>query len=160
MVQYNPGKWHRGPDAISRNPVLAIASLPDNIDDADEQEMESHIAYTTESVFTGDSSVDVTSLEKSIRSAQSDPSSQMLIRTISTGFPKAIGNISCLKPFWNVRDKLSLYNDQIVLMGDRLVIPSSLRSQIIRNLHGAHQGVSSITRRANHGVLARDFFRH
>ena len=28
-IQYNPGKWHKGPDACSRNPNLALVVLSD-----------------------------------------------------------------------------------------------------------------------------------
>ena len=53
-----------------------------------------------------------------------------------------------IKDFFHVKDRLSL-SDYLVLYsfegGDlRLVIPKELRTQIIRNLHTAHQGVDSI----------------
>ena len=28
-MQYNPGKWHRGPDAYSKNPILPAPKLPE-----------------------------------------------------------------------------------------------------------------------------------
>ena len=39
-IQYNPGKWHRGPDACSCNPVLALAILPDTESNLEELELE------------------------------------------------------------------------------------------------------------------------
>ena len=49
-IQYNPGKWHRGPDAVSRNPVpdhgvhhLYITEDRDFNDEQYEEEMMTHL---------------------------------------------------------------------------------------------------------------------
>ena len=57
-----------------------------------------------------------------------------------------------LKPFWNVRNKLSIFKDHLIIMNDRLVTPSSIQSQILQNLHIAHQGVKGMTNRAHQEV--------
>ena len=42
--------------------------------------------------------------------------------------------------------------DCVVLYNDRIVIPPSLRSEVLRSLHSAHQGTSSMTSRAEASV--------
>ena len=56
-----------------------------------------------------------------------------------------------LKPFWNVREKLS-YNKNLVYMDGKLVIPPRLRPQILKDLHAAHQGTNSMYRRASQSI--------
>ena len=66
---------------------------------------------------------------------------------------KSRGNLEpILKLFWNVRNRLSLSKDGLLLMNDRVVVPSNLRSQVLKNLHSAHQGVKSMTSRAQQTV--------
>ena len=52
-----------------------------------------------------------------------------------------------LRPFHSIRDALVLY-DGIVLKGERIVIPQSLRCDIKKCLHSAHLGKDSMLRRA------------
>jgi len=42
--------------------------------------------------------------------------------------------------FWMVRNKLSLYND-LLLCGQRIVTPASLRKDTPQRLYGGHQGI-------------------
>ena len=52
-----------------------------------------------------------------------------------------------IRDFWEARESLRC-SDGVILYKDRIVIPSSLRKQIVDNLHSAHQGVSSMYSRA------------
>ena len=49
--------------------------------------------------------------------------------------------------FWTYRDSLNI-TDRFILYRDRVVIPPSLRDKVLRILHSAHQGVSSMESRA------------
>ena len=47
-ISYNPGRWHRGPDALSRNPVTgssihALFPTRDDVERRDEDQMEAHV---------------------------------------------------------------------------------------------------------------------
>ena len=57
-----------------------------------------------------------------------------------------------VKPYYHVKDRLCISDDLLMYSFDggdlRLIIPYNLRPQILRNLHSAHQGVDSITKRA------------
>ena len=53
-----------------------------------------------------------------------------------------------IRQYFSVKDRLSLIKYDIVVIDDRIVFPKSLRTTILKSLHSAHQGVSSMTRRA------------
>ena len=56
-----------------------------------------------------------------------------------------------LKSYAKVKDELSV-NEGLLLRGNRLIIPISLRPEILNKLHSAHQGVVKCLERAKHSV--------
>ena len=71
---------------------------------------------------------------------------------IQKGFPMSRDKLpEELRKYWPVRDRLSLRNS-LIMMGDRIVIPSAYRKSILNTLHSAHQGVSSMASRAKNAV--------
>ena len=52
-----------------------------------------------------------------------------------------------LKPYFDIRDTLQV-EDGIILKGERLLIPTSMRKEIKARLHTAHLGKDSMLRRA------------
>ena len=72
--------------------------------------------------------------------ALADPDYQLLRQTVLNGFPACKTALPHpLRPYWNGREHLSVDNS-LVLRGERLVIPRSLRRPVLRGLHAAHQG--------------------
>ncbi|GAB1597479.1 hypothetical protein Ahia01_000965400, partial [Argonauta hians] len=57
-----------------------------------------------------------------------------------------------LKPYLKVRDNLSTI-DGVALYKDRVVVPPSLRHEVLSTLHSAHQGTSSMISRAEASVF-------
>ena len=51
-------------------------------------------------------------------------------------------------PYWNIRDELSTYNG-IVFTGERIIIPESLRADILEILHKSHSGIVRTKQRAH-----------
>ena len=49
------------------------------------------------------------------------------------------------------RNELSLYDD-LLLYGDRVVIPTTLRQEILHKLHEGHQGIVKCHLRAKESV--------
>ena len=154
VVQYNPGKWHRGPDAFSRNPVAAMIAEP--ADDEDNQ------SYPTEEIMTAQSCASIAAITSNndcdplltiqdIRAAE-DTTHQLLRQTVASGFPTSRNDLKDeLRVYWPVRDRLSMLNDSI-MMGDRVVIPAAHRKTVMNALHAAHQGASSMIARAQRAV--------
>lgn len=64
--------------------------------------------------------------------------------------------MSCLRPFYQVRDRLSVLDDLVTYSFDdghiRLVVPGCLRRKVAEHLHAGHQGVDSMLRRARQTV--------
>ena len=157
-VQYSPGKWHRGADAMSRNPVPSVASidydeLPDLLEviRIDEAPVEDDISDEVSMIAALESKSSV-KLSDIHAAAASDEVHRLLSKTILAGFPSTRhATDPQLRDFWSVRDRLSVHNG-IILMGDRLVIPKSVKQRIINGLHAAHQGVSSMMSRARQSV--------
>ena len=52
-----------------------------------------------------------------------------------------------LRGFWSCKDELSV-EDGLVLKGERVLIPTTMRSYILRNIHAGHQGMEQSKLRA------------
>ena len=57
-----------------------------------------------------------------------------------------------LRSYFQFREDLSIV-DGVVMYGDRIVVPPTLRDQILETLHSAHQGTTSMTARAQASVF-------
>ncbi|PAA49096.1 hypothetical protein BOX15_Mlig004385g37, partial [Macrostomum lignano] len=65
---------------------------------------------------------------------------QAVLQYISGGWPTKVD--SSLKPYFNVRDELFCWNNgQCLGRGERAIIPTSLRLQVIEEAHEGHPGV-------------------
>ena len=77
---------------------------------------------------------------------------QLLIERIECGFPSTHQQLDAkIRDFWNVRDRLTIAG-QIILMDNRIIVPTQLRKHIFSLLHSAHQGITSMRSRANKNV--------
>ena len=70
-----------------------------------------------------------------------DEDLQTLRRVIFSGWPATRQEIpAAVTPYWDARDELSTYNG-IVYKGERIVIPYSMRPEMLRTLHTSHAGI-------------------
>ena len=56
-----------------------------------------------------------------------------------------------LKPYWFVRDELSVCND-LLLYGKHIVVPISLQKLTLQNIHSGHLGIQRCRLRARNAV--------
>ena len=71
-----------------------------------------------------------------------------LAKYVISGFPNTKEQLPVhLHVFWNVRHDLSVLNG-LVLFGSRIVIPSSLRLEVLEILQSAHQGITGMKARS------------
>ena len=164
-VYYNPGKWHRAPDALSRYPDPSCS--PNNLFGGDQSckyiDTTTNMAASVEETvnFLVNDKISILNIEldpvseKFIsltdlgRLTSNDVSLQRLKTHIITGFPQSRQLMDAdIRQFWEVRDRLSVSPDNIILMDDRLVIPCTYRKNILNALHAAHQGVEGMRARA------------
>ena len=154
-VQYNPGKWHRGPDAFSRNPVAALIAESANDQDSQSYPTEEIMAARSQAFIAAISSSDcdpLLTIADIHTAAAKDVTHQLLHDTIANGFPVSRNDLKEeLRVYWPVRDRLSLM-DGLVMMADRVVIPAIHRKSVLNALHAAHQGASSMIARAQRAV--------
>ena len=180
-VIHIPGVKHRAADAISRHPTGEpvkmdlpddVAPLQDEIISADLPTLAELRTSFPAGIRCGEVFEDTTelSVQNSAISALSSLCSVMaitwdrvatnsdevmvkLIEIIESGMPEFRHLLPTeLRPYHQYRD--SLYTvDGVVMYNERIVIPPSLRSDVLESLHAAHQGVSSMISRAEHSVF-------
>ena len=163
-ISHNPGKWHKGPDALSRNPDVAHIEASRDIgfynpicEYTTMSDLESASArdeYVR--AITVSALLDLTSCAVShddIRKASSqDPDYNQLVQQIQRGFPSSKhATPPNIREFWEVRQRLSTI-DGVALLDKRTVIPASLRKQMLEFLHSAHQGIVGMKARANQSI--------
>jgi len=152
-IQYNPGKWHRGPDGFSRNPVAALISAEPEDDESDDiEESMSARPYTSVAAISSSCCDPLITISDIQTAATKDATHQRLYETVTAGFPASRDALrEDLRTYWNVRDRISILNG-MVMMGDRIVVPAIHRKSVLNSLHSAHQGVSSMLSRAQQAV--------
>jgi len=162
-IKHVPGTWHSAPDACSRQPSKSLtealtSSMQSECDDSDYTSfltthgyVESHIRAATSALYMDDCLQAIT-LERVKQAAQSDPECIALTRLILHGFPDDDSSVEGIaRPYWKLRDDLSSV-DGIILYAGRIVIPTSLRKEVLECLHSAHQGVVGMKARAQSTV--------
>ena len=144
-----PGKQNVMADALSRSPV----DQPSPADEIAEGPRSASERVHLMDVMEGSSSANPDILLSSVSTASAvDPVMISLRHTILQGFPNDKCNLPMeLRPFWQVRSQLSV-DDDIILVGPRVVIPASLRPEILRRLLLMHQGATKIRQRARQSV--------
>ncbi len=91
-------------------------------------------------------------LEKVRTAISKDELLSRLQETIIDGFPNAKTSCPELTDYWNIRHELSIV-DGVIMYGKRLVIPKSMRLEILDQLHVAHQGRERTLKRARQCVF-------
>lgn len=83
----------------------------------------------------------------------SDEEFAVVLKYIEDGWPPCKKTCaSRALPYWNLRQNLPVV-DGVVFYGTRLVIPVSLRREVLGSLHTAHQGVTKTLQRASTSVF-------
>ena len=103
--------------------------------------------------FGANSNTALTSPDLIRAAGHSDPQYIKLIKTIQRGFPTTRSlAVPEVREYCEVRHRLSADND-LALLDQRIIIPTSQRTKILRSLHSAHQGEVSMKARANESVF-------
>ena len=67
------------------------------------------------------------------------------------GWPAKVSIDSSLRPYWDVKHKLSIVDD-LLLYNQRIVVPSSLQEETVDKIHSGHLGVQKCLLRAKNSV--------
>jgi len=103
--------------------------------------------------YTDGIDVQAITLDTVKHATANDEDSQMIIKTTLDGFPEdKQGLATVLEQYWKHRNELSVVNG-VLLYNNRIVIPKSLRKEVLDSLHSAHQGVAGMKARARASVF-------
>ena len=180
QMMYVPGAKHRAADAVSRHPtgdpetvvliddvasispihVCDTLNLPTftHINDCNTARDDTPDDNALESIPLSSAVSSVSTLQcvtwDKVRTAtSSDDNMLQLLKVIEAGIPDSRNALPLpLREYYPFRDQLSSV-DGVVIFKDRIVIPPSLRQDILTALHAAHQGVTSMTSRAETSVF-------
>ena len=142
-IQHVPGKLLYTADALSRA-TNQDAPTPDQITSQDE--VESYIdAVVSHSPASRDR------FQQYCDAQHSDATCSQVIAWCKTKWPEKHAVKGDLKPYWQLREELSLYND-LLLFRDRIVVPKDLRRQTIEKIHQGHQGITRCRLRVRSSV--------
>ena len=145
-IHHMPGKSNFTADAMSRYPA--------STDTASSLEHGDHQESALLSSIKADASVNFSVPWSTIsRETLKDEALCTIMKYITSGFPEHLPDQPrMLKSYW--RHKEAFYiTDGVLMYNDRIVVPPSLRQQVLSTLHAAHQGVSSMESRARSTVF-------
>ena len=84
---------------------------------------------------------------------QADSDLTLLKATVLQGWPDDKAEVALsVRPYFPYRDEITV-QDGILLRGERIIIPNSLRSLMKRQIHSGHLGINSCLRRARESVF-------
>ena len=131
QLTYKPGKSIPIADALSRAPSS--------------KSVKSELVSVNNLSFTP---IKESRLKEIRDKTNGDETLQLLKNTIMHGWPdhKTLLPMS-LTPYFVCRDELTV-QDGIILRGERIVIPASLRREMKEKIHAGHAGINSCLRRA------------
>ena len=144
-IRHLPGKSNHTADAASRNPSpssqtdSSLLGSPNNPDLAESALMATIYKDTRE---LGTLSWSLIAKETAL-----DTSLSHLLNLIKQGDPTLAHSHPSLEPFWPICESVYV-QEGAILYQDRVIIPLSLRRQVLQHLHAAHQGTSTMEQRA------------
>ena len=141
-IAHLPGKTNHAADALSRHPHFS-----GELNSVCVAEYEEHLLMAAISKEVHDRVA--ISWSRLVEESIKDPVLNILKRAIREGFS---GNYEGIAEFTRFKSSLYIGDSELVFYQDRVIIPSSLRSHALKTLHSAHQGVSSMERRA-HAII-------
>ena len=141
-AEHVPGKQLVVADTFSRNPLAALFETSDTQEDVkacvDTAEMERPASPEQ--------------IEQIKCATASDPQLRRILAYTVSGWPKYAKDVpEEIRKYHAVRGELSVVDGKIIYH-NRLVIPSSLRSEVLERIHDCHQGMTRCRERANMSV--------
>ena len=136
-LEHKPGRELVLPDMLSRVP------LPEPAHDNIKEEISLHVHLVASSLLVSKSKLE--ELREATANAQS---LRELKETMKSGWPeKKSQTPASIRVYWDARDKLSEL-DSIILKGDRILVPPSMRKEMLDIIHQGHMGIEKSKRRA------------
>ena len=94
------------------------------------------------------------------KATEQDPVMQALKNTILIGWPDTKEQVPLtIRDYWNFREELTLHNG-VLFNNQRIIIPHSLRSEMLARLHSSHLGIEAFLRKARDRIYWPDMTTH
>lgn len=150
---WRAGKQLCVPDALSRAPVCRPTPEDETMCTDATAHLRSIVTNTINSHQDSSPQDADRTLQEFRDAAKVDPSYTRLLECVTSGFPSHRYDLhNAVLPYWKLRD--SLYADgELVLYGQRIVVPPALRRRTLSRLHDSHRGVDATKRRAQQTVF-------
>ena len=140
-ISHVPGKELTTADALSRAPSKSTSRVKQ------EEEIEVYVENILLQLPASDKR-----LEEIAAAQKEDPICRKLFEYCKEGWPDMIQKLpSLLSPYWSSRGEISQVQG-LLLKGPRLIIPSSMRLEILDRIHDGHQGIVKCRRRTKDSV--------
>ena len=142
-MQYVPGKEQVVSDALSRKPAQGS--------EADDVELSQDVHAFVEAVERG-WPVSPGRLQEIRRATEDDQELRAVADFVMTGWPRREDAVpTSLLPYYQIRSELSIA-DGLLVYRDRIVIPATMRTEMLTRLHESHQHISKTRERANEAI--------
>ena len=127
VITYRPGKEMLLADALSHLPLRANNS---------EIKLDLRVNAISFAAFSS------SRLTKTAMETQKDPILSTVHRLTLNGWPRVRRHVPRIaRNYWDFRDELSIEGD-LLMKGERIVIPTSCRDSILADLHRSHEGAN------------------
>lgn len=130
IVQYTPGKDMLIADTLSRAFTEGQQTSTDELSDE-------RVVYSLEAT----EALSEEMLKQLTDATAKDNTLQLLVKTQKTGWPTHRKKLDpSIHQFWPVRHTVAMH-DGILLVSGRILIPESMRTEMLQKLHVSHQGM-------------------
>ena len=100
-----------------------------------------------------DSELGAKSIQDIKSATEKDECLNMLKNFVKTGFPEKPNKIpNIIKPYWNIRDELHEL-DGVLCAGNRIIVPRSMRKEMLHLIHESHLGQEKNKKRAREVIF-------
>ena len=140
-VEYEPGKYMVVSDALSR------ASLDEKTPEVSLNDMTHHVHCIMSNLPVSQSR-----LIQIQRETMKDETLQQVKQCVLNGWPPKTQVNQQIAPYYKYRDEI-VYNHDVLLKGQRIIIPASLREEIKYLIHQGHLGIEACKRRCRQSVF-------
>ncbi|UYV65139.1 K02A2.6-like [Cordylochernes scorpioides] len=139
-IVHIPGKELLDADALSRQPLLTTEG------GEDERPASAHINAVLSCLTNKDEM-----LTKIFEAQQEDTTLKAVVNYLEQGWPDKRKMSQALLSYWHVKDELGVQNG-LLMRSCRLVIPASMKLEILDKLHAGHFGITKTRPRARETV--------
>ena len=141
-ISHVPGKLLYTADALSRAP---------STDQDNDMELQQDVDHVIETCVLN-LPISREGLQRYLKAQEEDQICQSIKRYCKEGWPERKHIDDSVIPFWNTRGSISMDNDGLLLYGQRIIVPTSLRKEALQRIHNGHQGIQHSQLRAKISV--------